>query len=86
MHYPNRHLNSTAQLQCPRPDYWDLRPIKVRRLHCFDSTPPTPLVMEATKAIVKSTDTSEKIQQRAIECAEEALDQYNIEKELAAHI
>lgn len=42
--------------------------------------------MEATKAIVKSTDTSEKIQQRAIECAEEALDQYNIEKELAAHI
>ncbi|CDS41790.1 dynein light chain [Echinococcus multilocularis] len=42
--------------------------------------------MEASKAIVKNTDMSEEMQQRAIECAEEALDRYNIEKDIAAHI
>ncbi|VDK36611.1 unnamed protein product [Taenia asiatica] len=42
--------------------------------------------MEASKAIVKNTDMPEEMQQRAIECAEEAPDRYNIEKDIAAHI
>ncbi len=42
--------------------------------------------MEGAKAIVKNADMTEDMQQRAVECAKEAMDQYNIEKDIAAHV
>ena len=42
--------------------------------------------METGKAIVKNTDMTDEMQQRAVECAKEALDHFNVEKDIAAHI
>lgn len=42
--------------------------------------------MEDGKAIVKNTDMTEEMQKCAIECAKEALDQFSVEKDIAAHI
>ncbi|VDM25598.1 unnamed protein product [Hydatigera taeniaeformis] len=42
--------------------------------------------MSASKAVVKNADMSESMQQRAVDCAKEAMDQYNIEKDIAAHV
>lgn len=42
--------------------------------------------MSDTKAVVKSVDMSEEMQQEAIECSTQALEKYNIEKDIAAHI
>merc|ERR1711935_24029 len=38
------------------------------------------------KAVVKSADMSEDMQQEAIDCASQALEKYNIEKDIAAFI
>ncbi|XP_006874458.1 PREDICTED: dynein light chain 1, cytoplasmic-like [Chrysochloris asiatica] len=39
------------------------------------------------KAVIKNADMSEKMQQASVECAAQALEKYNIEKEnTAAHI
>ncbi|NXA53591.1 DYL1 protein, partial [Nothocercus julius] len=38
------------------------------------------------KAVIKDTDMSEEMQQEAVDCALLALDEYNIEHEIAAHI
>ncbi|CAO3635941.1 unnamed protein product [Mucor fragilis] len=43
-------------------------------------------MMSDTKAVVKSVDMSEEMQQEAIECSTQALEKYNIEKDIAAHI
>lgn len=42
--------------------------------------------MSDAKAVIKSVDMSEEMQQEAIECATQALEKYNIEKDIAAHI
>ncbi|KAI8640371.1 dynein light chain 1, cytoplasmic [Parasitella parasitica] len=42
--------------------------------------------MSDTKAVVKSVDMSEEMQQEAIECSTQALEKFNIEKDIAAHI
>lgn len=42
--------------------------------------------MSDTKAVIKSVDMSEEMQQEAIECSTQALEKYNIEKDIAAHI
>lgn len=42
--------------------------------------------MAETKAVIKSADMSEEMQQEAIECSTQALEKYNIEKDIAAHI
>ncbi|VDK39318.1 unnamed protein product [Taenia asiatica] len=42
--------------------------------------------MNTSKAVVKNADMSESMQQRAVDCAKEAMDQYNIEKDIAAHV
>ncbi|KAI8364248.1 dynein light chain 1, cytoplasmic [Blakeslea trispora] len=42
--------------------------------------------MSDAKAVVKSVDMSEEMQQEAIECSTQALEKYNIEKDIAAHI
>ncbi|OAE32775.1 hypothetical protein AXG93_374s1020 [Marchantia polymorpha subsp. ruderalis] len=38
------------------------------------------------KAIIKNADMTEDMQQDAIECATQALDKYNVEKDIAAYI
>ncbi len=42
--------------------------------------------MDAGKAIVKNADMPEEMQQRAVDCAKEAMEQFSIEKDIAAHI
>lgn len=42
--------------------------------------------MSDNKAIIKSVDMSEEMQSEAIECSTQALEKYNIEKDIAAHI
>ncbi|KAG1140478.1 hypothetical protein G6F37_006672 [Rhizopus arrhizus] len=42
--------------------------------------------MSDAKAVIKSVDMSEEMQQEAIECSTQALEKYNIEKDIAAHI
>jgi dynein light chain LC8-type len=42
--------------------------------------------MSDSKAVIKSVDMSEEMQQEAIECSTQALEKYNIEKDIAAHI
>lgn len=38
------------------------------------------------KAVVKNADMTEEMQQKAVDCAQEAMEKYNIEKDIAAHI
>lgn len=42
--------------------------------------------MSDTKAVIKSADMSDEMQQEAIECSTQALEKFNIEKDIAAHI
>ncbi|XP_068094790.1 dynein light chain 1, cytoplasmic isoform X1 [Hyperolius riggenbachi] len=42
--------------------------------------------MSERKAVIKNADMSEEMQQDAVECATQALEKYNIEKDIAAHI
>jgi dynein light chain LC8-type len=42
--------------------------------------------MSDRKAVVKNADMSEDMQQDAIDCATQALEKYNIEKDIAAYI
>jgi len=38
------------------------------------------------KAVIKNADMSEDMQQDAVDCATQALEKYNIEKDIAAYI
>ncbi|KAI7798331.1 hypothetical protein IRJ41_025215 [Triplophysa rosa] len=42
--------------------------------------------MSDRKAVIKNADMSEEMQQDAVECATQALEKYNIEKDIAAYI
>ena len=42
--------------------------------------------MSERKAVIKNADMSEDMQQDAIDCATQALEKYNIEKDIAAFI
>lgn len=42
--------------------------------------------MAERKAVIKNADMSEDMQQDAVDCASQALDQFNIEKDIAAYI
>lgn len=42
--------------------------------------------MSDRKAVIKNADMSEDMQQDAIECATQALEKYNIEKDIAAFV
>uniref|UniRef100_A0A914VN06 Dynein light chain n=1 Tax=Plectus sambesii TaxID=2011161 RepID=A0A914VN06_9BILA len=42
--------------------------------------------MSERKAVIKNADMSEDMQQDAIDCATQALEKYNIEKDIAAYI
>ncbi|KYO31695.1 dynein light chain 1, cytoplasmic [Alligator mississippiensis] len=47
---------------------------------------PHPVTMCDRKAVIKNADMSEEMQQDSVECATQALEKYNIEKDIAAHI
>nr|XP_027325800.2 dynein light chain 1, cytoplasmic isoform X1 [Anas platyrhynchos] len=47
---------------------------------------PRTAIMSDRKAVIKNADMSEEMQQDAVECATQALEKYNIEKDIAAHI
>lgn len=42
--------------------------------------------MSERKAVIKNADMSEDMQQDAVECATQALEKFNIEKDIAAFI
>ena len=44
------------------------------------------IVMASRSAVVKNADMSEEMQQDAIDCANQALEKFNIEKDIAAYI
>lgn len=45
-----------------------------------------PVKMSERKAVIKNADMSEEMQQDAVDCATQALEKYNIEKDIAAYI
>ena len=45
-----------------------------------------PLLLGDRKAVIKNADMSEEMQQDSVKCATQALEKYNIEKDIAAHI
>ncbi|XP_058493147.1 dynein light chain 1, cytoplasmic [Solea solea] len=47
---------------------------------------PSRATMSDRKAVIKNADMSEDMQQDAVECATQALEKYNIEKDIAAYI
>ncbi|KAL7853635.1 hypothetical protein AOLI_G00204790 [Acnodon oligacanthus] len=61
--------------------------------HCFpilgagslDQTT-TGEIMTDRKAVIKNADMSEDMQQDAVDCATQAMEKYNIEKDIAAYI
>merc|ERR1712126_633665 len=47
---------------------------------------PSTTSMSDRKAVIKNADMSEEMQQDAVDCATQALEKYNIEKDIAAYI
>jgi dynein light chain LC8-type len=45
-----------------------------------------PAIMSERKAVIKSADMTEDMQQDVVDCASQALEKYNIEKDIAAFI
>ncbi len=41
---------------------------------------------DRAKAVVKNADMAEDMQQEAVDCAKQAMESYNVEKDIAAHI
>ena len=42
--------------------------------------------MSERKAVIKNADMTDEMQQDAIECANQSMEKFNIEKDIAAHI
>lgn len=42
--------------------------------------------MSDKKAVIKNADMSEEMQQDAVDCAMQAMEKYNIEKDIAAYV
>ncbi|ULT99372.1 hypothetical protein L5515_003459 [Caenorhabditis briggsae] len=57
-----------------------------RRLYLATRAIPNPSKMVDRKAVIKNADMSDDMQQDAIDCATQALEKYNIEKDIAAYI
>ncbi len=77
-------------------DYWDAQGLEsialcVCQCACDDDESSTVFwfpraTMSERKAVIKNADMSEDMQQDAVECATQALEKYNIEKDIAAYI
>ncbi|XP_001363123.4 dynein light chain 2, cytoplasmic isoform X1 [Monodelphis domestica] len=56
-------------------------------LDCTKAAPTsTSVAMSDRKAVIKNADMSEDMQQDAVDCATQAMEKYNIEKDIAAYI
>merc|ERR1711863_120087 len=53
---------------------------------CSSTSASPSLKMSDRKAVIKNADMSEEMQQDAVDCATQALEKYNIEKDIAAYI
>merc|ERR1711894_51051 len=53
---------------------------------CSSPRASSSLKMSDRKAVIKNADMSEEMQQDAVDCATQALEKYNIEKDIAAYI
>merc|ERR1712233_26680 len=53
---------------------------------CSSTTASSSLKMSDRKAVIKNADMSEEMQQDAVDYATQALEKYNIEKDIAAYI
>ncbi|KAG0724651.1 Dynein light chain 1, cytoplasmic [Chionoecetes opilio] len=61
----------------------------VRNYVTLSSSPPSPppaRMSSDRKAVVKNADMSEEMQQDAVDCATQAIEKFNIEKDIAAYI
>uniref|UniRef100_A0A4W5QVD4 Dynein light chain n=1 Tax=Hucho hucho TaxID=62062 RepID=A0A4W5QVD4_9TELE len=67
-------LSGSCSCEIKRPYSGDNRRWKIRA------------TMSDRKAVIKNADMSEEMQQDAVECATQALEKYNIEKDIAAYI
>ena len=56
------------------------------RINSTDCTAQPQYNMAERKAVIKNADMSEDMQQDAVDCASQALEKYNIEKDIAAFI
>ncbi|KAF3825534.1 hypothetical protein GH733_005516 [Mirounga leonina] len=66
--------NSAASEPC-----WAMRPLQL-------AVPCSSVTMCDRKAVIKNVNMSEEMQQDSVECATQALEKYNIEKDIVAHI
>ncbi|KAK3523993.1 hypothetical protein QTP70_017505 [Hemibagrus guttatus] len=60
-------------------------------LRCFSVSDPCSFscfldIMTDRKAVIKNADMTEDMQQDAVDCATQAMEKYNIEKDIAAYI
>ncbi|KAJ8317549.1 hypothetical protein KUTeg_005453 [Tegillarca granosa] len=61
-------------------------PPMIYQFEIFLLTENIPPNMSERKAVIKNADMSEDVQQDAVDCATQALEKYNIEKDIAAFI
>ncbi|KAA0720314.1 Dynein light chain 2, cytoplasmic 8 kDa dynein light chain b [Triplophysa tibetana] len=54
--------------------------------HCLICKQYNGAIMTDRKAVIKNADMSEDMQQDAVDCATQAMEKYNIEKDIAAYI
>ncbi|OXA51655.1 Dynein light chain 2, cytoplasmic [Folsomia candida] len=76
----SQSLSTTTTLPLPLLAHGERKPVP-RRLLGRKSTR-----MAERKAVIKNADMSEEMQQDAVDCATQALEKYNIEKDIAAFI
>lgn len=70
-------LSPTPSCSCSLPEH-GLQP------HLSASSAVSPCLTQ--KAVIKNADMSEDMQQDAVDCATQAMEKYNIEKDIAAYI
>ena len=80
------HLSCLVDLQALHSICWSAVPVNVNHEVkvlpvCFAA-----IIMSDRKAVIKNADMSEDMQQDAVDCATQALEKYNIEKDIAAFI
>jgi len=92
IHVVRAVIGSVAELACPPPRVGWCGCHHVD-LSLFSPSPSLPAAVITTtttmtdrKAVIKNADMSEDMQQDAVDCATQAMEKYNIEKDIAAYI
>nr|XP_020747006.1 dynein light chain 1, cytoplasmic-like [Odocoileus virginianus texanus] len=77
-------LESKCRHELGQTQYGPYTPFARRLLQ--SASPCSLVTVYDRKAVIKNADMSEEMQQDSVECATQALEKYNIEKDIAAHI